>query len=158
MAHHRFAPWWRDPGNMSRSWRPPVHPHPRPPCSFQACRFSHFVLGVEGALNVVSSRRVCGLAGIQLSGKREAKQARPLSVKEIQDLHRAAASVTNRQAICCLWHTVGAGTATRWQWKMCCMITRKVPGMFNSGPSTTRVASRQPRRVSSFPFSDCQLE
>lgn len=90
----------------------------------------------------MSSRRVCGLAGIQLSGKREAKQARPLSVKEIQDLHRAAASVTNRQAICCLWHTVGAGTATRWQWKMCCMITRKVPGMFNSGPSTTRVASR----------------
>lgn len=61
----------------------------------QACRFSHFVLGVEGALNVVSSRRVCGLADIQLSGKREAKQARPLSVKEMQVLHRAAACVTN---------------------------------------------------------------
>jgi len=61
----------------------------------QACRFSHFALGVEGALNVVSSRRVCGLADIQLSGKREAKQARPLSVKEMQDLHRAAACVTS---------------------------------------------------------------
>ena len=48
----------------------------------QACRFCHYVLGVEGALQVVSSRRVCGLADIQLSGKREAKQARPLTVKE----------------------------------------------------------------------------
>ena len=58
----------------------------------QACRFCHYVLGVEGALQVVSSRRVCGLADIQLSGKREAKQARPLSVKEAQDLHRVASS------------------------------------------------------------------
>ena len=56
----------------------------------QACRFCHYVLGVEGALQVVSSRRVCGLADIQLSGKREAKQARPLTVKEAQDLHRVA--------------------------------------------------------------------
>ena len=58
----------------------------------QACRFCHYVLGVEGALQVVSSRRVCGLADIQLSGKREAKQARPLTVKEAQDLHRVASS------------------------------------------------------------------
>ena len=56
----------------------------------QACRFCHYVLGVEGSLQVVSSRRVCGLADVQLSGKREAKQARPLSVKEVQDLHRVA--------------------------------------------------------------------
>ena len=33
---------------------------------------------------------MCGLADIQLSGKREAKQARPLSIKEVQDLHRVA--------------------------------------------------------------------
>ena len=56
----------------------------------QACRFCHYVLRVEGALQVVSSRRVCGLADIQLSGKREAKQARPLTVKEAQDLYRVA--------------------------------------------------------------------
>ena len=60
----------------------------------QACRFCHYVLGVEGALQVVSSRRVCGLADIQLSGKREAKQARPLTVKEAQDLHRVASCST----------------------------------------------------------------
>ena len=42
----------------------------------------------------MSSRRVCGLADIQLSGKREAKQARPLSVKEAQDLHRVASCST----------------------------------------------------------------
>ena len=53
-----------------------------------------YVLGVEGALQVVSSRRVCGLADIQLSGKREAKQARPLTVKEAQDLHRVASCST----------------------------------------------------------------
>ena len=56
----------------------------------QACRFCQYVLGVEGSLQVVPSRRVCGLADIQLSGKRKAKQARPLSVKEMQDLHRVA--------------------------------------------------------------------
>ena len=33
---------------------------------------------------------MCGLADIQLSGKREATRARPLSVKEVQDLHRVA--------------------------------------------------------------------
>ena len=60
----------------------------------QACRFCHYVLGVEGALQVVSSRRVCGLADIQLSGKREAKQARPLTVKEAQDIHRVASCGT----------------------------------------------------------------
>ena len=60
----------------------------------QACRFCHYVLGVEGALQVVSSRRVCRLADIQLSGEREAKQARPLSVKEAQDLHRVASCST----------------------------------------------------------------
>ena len=60
----------------------------------QACRFCHYVLGVEGALQVVSSRRVCGLADIQLSGKREAKQDRPLTVKEAQDLRRVASCST----------------------------------------------------------------
>ncbi len=59
----------------------------------QACRFCHYVLGVEGALQVVSSRRVCGLADIQLSGKREAKQGRPLTVKA-QDIHRVASCGT----------------------------------------------------------------
>ena len=56
----------------------------------QACRFCHYVLGVEGALQVVSGRRVCGLADIQLSGKREAKH----TVKEAQDLHRVASCGT----------------------------------------------------------------
>ena len=37
---------------------------------------------------------MCGLADIQLSGKREAKQARPLTVKEAQDLHRVASCST----------------------------------------------------------------
>ena len=37
---------------------------------------------------------MCGLADIQLSGKREAKRARPLSVKEVQDLHRVASCGT----------------------------------------------------------------
>ena len=61
----------------------------------QACRFCHFVLGVEGACRwCQADRRVCGLADIQLSGKREAKQARPLSVKEVQGLQRVASCGT----------------------------------------------------------------
>ena len=59
----------------------------------QAVRFAHFVFSVDGALESSSSRRICGLADIQLAGKSEAsKQARALTVSEVKRLHELAAS------------------------------------------------------------------
>lgn len=53
----------------------------------QALRFSHFVMGIEGALECAQSRRVTGQAHLQLSRKQPTKQARPLSVAEVRKLH-----------------------------------------------------------------------
>ena len=59
----------------------------------QAVRFSHFVFQVQGALEVSTSRRICGSADIQLASKEQAmKQARPLSVDETKRLHQLASS------------------------------------------------------------------
>ena len=56
-------------------------------------RFSHFVFQVQGALEVSTSRRICGSADIQLASKQEAmKQARPLTVDETKRLHQLASS------------------------------------------------------------------
>ena len=59
----------------------------------QAVRFSHFVFQVQGALEVSTSRRICGSADIQLASKQEAmNQARPLTVDETKRLHQLASS------------------------------------------------------------------
>lgn len=68
-----------------------THAPPSRATSFvQACRFAHHVLGFRGAMEVVSSRRIIGLSEIQLADKEPAKQARPLTVWELQQLHRIA--------------------------------------------------------------------
>ena len=58
----------------------------------QAVRFSHFIFQVAGAAAVINSRRIIGLADIQLSMKASTRQARPLSVAEVTKLHKIASS------------------------------------------------------------------
>ena len=53
----------------------------------QALRFCHFVMGFDKALECASSRRVVGQSQIQLAGKAPSRQARPLTVQEVQRLH-----------------------------------------------------------------------
>lgn len=48
-------------------------------------------MGVEGALDIFSSGRIVGLSDIQLAGKAVTKQARPLTVFEMQQLHNISA-------------------------------------------------------------------
>ena len=60
----------------------------------QSCRFAHFVLGVAGAEEVFNSGRIVGLSSIQLAGKAVAKQARPLTVFEMQQLHNISADAS----------------------------------------------------------------
>ena len=55
----------------------------------QAVRFSHFIFQVAGAASVINSRRIIGLADIQLSMKASTRQARPLSVAEVSKLHKS---------------------------------------------------------------------
>ena len=57
----------------------------------QSCRFAHHILGIEGASSIIDSRRIIGTSEIQLSLKETAKQARPLTVYELQRLHQMAA-------------------------------------------------------------------
>lgn len=72
-----------------------IHAPPSRATSFvQACRFAHHILGFRGASDVVSSRRITGLSEIQLADKEPAKQARPLTVWELQQLHRIAGDAT----------------------------------------------------------------
>ena len=54
------------------------------------CRFAYHIIGFHGALDVVSSRRNIHLSEIQLSEKVPSKQARPLTVYELQQLHQIA--------------------------------------------------------------------
>lgn len=56
----------------------------------QALRFSHFVMGMNGALDCANSRRIAGQAQLQYSKKSPTKQARPLTVAEVKLLHRIA--------------------------------------------------------------------
>ena len=58
----------------------------------QAVRFCHFIFQVLGAHSVINSRRIVGLADIQLSMKASTRQARPLSVAEVSKLHQIASS------------------------------------------------------------------
>ena len=58
----------------------------------QAARFCHFIFQVSGADSVINSRRIVGLADIQLSMKASTRQARPLSVAEVSKLHQIASS------------------------------------------------------------------
>ena len=53
-----------------------------------------FVLGIEGASEVFNSGRIVGLANVQLADKAPTKQARPLTVYEIQKLHALAADMS----------------------------------------------------------------
>lgn len=77
---------WRYVSHLSN-----IHAPPSRATSFvQACRFAHHILGFRGALDVVTSRRITGLSEIQLAEKEPAKQARPLTVCELQQLHRIA--------------------------------------------------------------------
>ena len=67
-------------------------PASRASAFIQSCRFAYFVLGIEGADEIFSSRRLVGLSDIQLAGKATTKQARPLTVFEMQQLHNIASS------------------------------------------------------------------
>ncbi len=58
----------------------------------QSCRFAHFVLGIRGADDIFNSGRIVGLSDIQLADKAVTKQARPLTVFEMQQLHNIASS------------------------------------------------------------------
>ena len=58
----------------------------------QAVRFSHYIFHVGGSDLVINSRRIIGLADIQLSMKVSTRQARPLSVAEVSRLHQIAGS------------------------------------------------------------------
>ncbi len=75
---------WRYVSFLSESHAPPS----RATSFIQACRFSHHILGFRGAIEVVNSRRITGLSEIQLADKQPAKQARPLTVYEMQQLHK----------------------------------------------------------------------
>lgn len=52
----------------------------------QALRFAHHMLGVAGALLCVESRRITGMAELQLAPKAITRQARPVSVCEVRTL------------------------------------------------------------------------
>ena len=67
-------------------------PASRASAFIQSCRFAHFVLGIRGADEVFHSGRIVGLSDIQLSQKDVTKQARPLTVHEMQQLHNIASS------------------------------------------------------------------
>ena len=67
-------------------------PASRAAAFIQSCRFAHFVLGIKGADRIFNSGRVVGLSNIQLSQKDVTKQARPLTVFEMQQLHNIASS------------------------------------------------------------------
>ena len=56
----------------------------------QALRFAHYRLSVTGALSCVESRRIVGMAELQLANKAITWQARPLSVCEVKLLHAAS--------------------------------------------------------------------
>ena len=49
----------------------------------QAVRFAWFILQLDGAEQCIASRRILGQAEIQLAGKKETRQARPLTVHEV---------------------------------------------------------------------------
>ena len=65
-------------------------PASRASAFIQSCRFAHFVLGMRGADEIFNSGRIVGLSDIQLSQKDVTKQARPLTVFEMQQLHNIA--------------------------------------------------------------------
>ena len=67
-------------------------PASRASAFIQSCRFAHFVLGMRGADEIFNSGRIVGLSDIQLSQKDVTKQARPLTVFEVQQLHNIASS------------------------------------------------------------------
>ncbi len=67
-------------------------PASRASAFIQSCRFAHFVLGIRGADDIFHSGRIVGLSDIQLAGKAVTKQARPLTVFEMQQLHNIASS------------------------------------------------------------------
>ena len=53
----------------------------------QALRFSHFILHVDGAESCFLSRRLSGSAELQMALKGPTRQARPLTVAEVRQLH-----------------------------------------------------------------------
>jgi hypothetical protein len=53
----------------------------------QAIRFAYYVLLLDGASDCMNSRRLIGSAELQMARKEPARQARPLTVKEVQKLH-----------------------------------------------------------------------
>ena len=67
-------------------------PASRASAFIQSCRFAHFVLGMRGADEIFNSGRIVGLSDIQLSQKDVTKQARLLTVFEMQQLHNIASS------------------------------------------------------------------
>ena len=70
-----------------------IHAPPSRATSFvQACRFAHHILGFRGAVEVVNSRRITGLSEIRLAVfiSQPAKQARALTVYDLQQLRRIA--------------------------------------------------------------------
>ena len=74
----------------------------------QALRFSHYVLGVDGANLCITSRRVVGSAELQLATKEPTRQARALTVAEVKRLHSVTTCQTTDlqqklswRCICC---------------------------------------------------------
>ena len=57
----------------------------------QAVRFAWFILQLDGAEQCIASRRILGQAEIQLAGKKETRQARPLTIHEVRVIHKLAA-------------------------------------------------------------------
>ena len=57
----------------------------------QAARFAWFILQLDGAEQCIASRGILGQAEIQLAGKKETRQARPLTVHEVLVIHKMAA-------------------------------------------------------------------
>lgn len=58
----------------------------------EAMRFSHYVLGIDGALEVTKSLRVSGKSKQLLAQKRLLQQAPHLLVQEVRELHRLLAN------------------------------------------------------------------
>lgn len=72
----------------------------------QALRFSHYIMGFDGALVCATSRRVSGQAQIQFSLKDPVRQARPLTVLEVKALHSIADSWQHSKVDRCIASTL----------------------------------------------------
>ena len=88
---HSFLPFNEDDVWHYVLWqKTSAAPATRSHSFLQSLRFSHFMMGCDGAIECVNSGRINGQAQLQLSHRNPMKQASPLTVAEVKKLHSIA--------------------------------------------------------------------